>query len=50
MKIALIVCITLVVIVLISCISSTVEKCNRNKWKAKNPEAFKDAIQDKENN
>lgn len=48
MKIALIVCITLVLIVLISCVSNTVEKCNRNKWKAKNPEAFRDPVEIKE--
>lgn len=50
MKIALIVCTTLVLIVLISCVANVVKECSFNKWRAKNPEAFRDGIQDKENN
>lgn len=42
MEIVLILCITIVAIIVIVGTLSTIEQCNYNKYKASNPEAFKD--------
>lgn len=37
-----IICVSMVLIMTVGCVSNSIDKYNHDKWKANNPEAFKD--------